>query len=64
MTMCWHVMKSPQSQSGIKPLDLSRGGVPPGYAYELKIGGSGQRLLGKVVGGELIFDKFKRGGLH
>lgn len=33
--------------------------------HELKIGGSGQRLLGKIdENAVLVFDKFVRGGLH
>ncbi|NER32858.1 MAG: hypothetical protein F6J93_02055 [Oscillatoria sp. SIO1A7] len=51
----------PVGSSGIKKLNPSVGG----YTHELKIGGSAQRLLGKIDdNGVLVFDKFVRGGLH
>jgi hypothetical protein len=51
----------PVAESGIKRLSEAVGK----YTYELKIGGSAQRLLGYInEQGELIFDKLVKGGLH
>jgi hypothetical protein len=35
-----------------------------GFTHELKILGSGDRLLGRQVGGWIVFSEFERGGLH
>jgi hypothetical protein len=51
----------PDGRSGIKILNE----VVNGYTHELKIGGSAQRLLGRIDEyGVLVFDKFVRGGVH
>ena len=47
-------------ESGIKVLSSAEGI----YTHELKIGGSGARILGRVVDGVLIFDKYLPKGLH
>ncbi len=51
---------APQGQSGIKILDSP----VRGYTHELKIGGSGHRLLGRIEDGVLVFFEFVRGGKH
>lgn len=66
--------ESAQNATGIKSLDLSKPhpNLPPGYTHELKIAGSGARLLGKIekleVGGKVrqvvVFDRFAPAGLH
>jgi RHS repeat-associated protein len=51
----------PVGESGVKILTPAWGK----YTHELKIGASAQRLLGCISeSGQIIFDKFLRGGLH
>ncbi|MBI4512172.1 MAG: hypothetical protein HY698_21240 [Deltaproteobacteria bacterium] len=50
----------PVGQSGVKVLEPAVGA----FTHELKIGGSAQRLLGRVINGVLVFEEFVRGGLH
>ncbi|MEM1060467.1 MAG: hypothetical protein AAGK14_14730, partial [Verrucomicrobiota bacterium] len=51
----------PTGQSGVKILREPVNGL----THELKIGGSAQRILGRIdENGVLVFDKFIRGGLH
>ena len=51
----------PTGESGIKVLRHPAGR----YTHELKIVGTAQRLLGYVdEHGQIIFDRFERGGLH
>jgi hypothetical protein len=51
----------PTGHSGIKVLKDPIGK----YTHELKIGGSAQRILGYIdENGVLVFDEFRRGGMH
>ncbi len=50
----------PINQAGIKKLNPT----VRGFTHELKIGGSAQRLLGKLENGVIVFSELIRGGLH
>jgi hypothetical protein len=50
----------PLNQAGLKKLNPT----VRGFTHELKIGGSAQRVLGKLEKGVIIFSELIRGGLH